>query len=195
MAPELYKIPDPPTGPLMKLEVAIRARRAIRKYLPRSVPRTVILELLDLAMHAPSSMNGQPWHFIIVRDPSIKRALAQIKNRYCPPEKKTFKADFIQKATILFVCIDEERSHERSVENAVLAASMFMLAAHSRGMGTVYMAAYQAGKPGLEKEISELLKLPKNIRPITMIPFGYPAEKPPKKEFRELKEITHFECY
>lgn len=179
----------------MKLDAAIRTRRSIRKYQIRAVPRSVLLELLDLARRAPSSMNGQPWHFLIVRDPSAKRRLAQIKNRYCPPEKKAFKADFIHYATILVVCIDEKRSHDRTVENAVLAASMFMLAARNRGLGTVYMSTYQPDEPGLEKGIRKLLRLPKDIRPVSMIPFGYPAETPQRKELRELKEIVHFERY
>ena len=140
-------------------------------------------------------MNGQTWHFLIVRKPRTKKALPEIKNKYCPPEKKAYKADFLKQATILVVCIDEERSNERTVENAVLAGAMFMLAAHSRGLGTVYMSSYQPEKPGLAREISKLLRLPKSILPVTMIPFGYPAEEPGKKELRELKEIIHFERY
>jgi nitroreductase len=179
----------------MTLDAAIRKRRAIRRYQGRPVPRKVILELLDLARHAPSSMDGQPWHFLVVREATLKRALAEIKNRYCPPEKKAFKADFIQHATILVICIEGKCSHDRTVENAVLAASLFMLAAQSRGLGTVYMSAYQTGEPGLEKEIGELLKLPEDIRPVTIIPFGYPAENPRQKELRKVKEMVHFDRY
>jgi nitroreductase len=179
----------------MDLDETIRGRRAIRKYRNRPVRTAIVRQLLALTQHAPSSMNGQPWHFVVVREPATKKALAKIKNRYCPPEKKAYKADFLEGATILVVCIDKKRSNERTVENAVLAAALFMLAAHSRGLGTVYMSAYQAGKPGLANEISQLLGLPKNVEPVTIIPFGYPAERPGKKELRKLKETTHFEHY
>jgi nitroreductase len=179
----------------MNLEKAIRSRRSIRKYRNRPVPEAVIRRLLDLSRHAPSSMNGQPCHFVIVRHSATKRALAEIKNRYCPPEKRAYKADFLKEATILVVCVEKERSYDRTIENAVLAAAMFMLAAHGRGLGTVYMSAYQKGKPALMREISRLLRLPKYVLPIAIIPFGYPKEVAGKKELRELKEITHFERF
>ena len=177
------------------LEDAIRNRRSIRKYRNRPVPDAIIRRLLDLSRHAPSSMNGQPGHFVIVRNSTTKKALAEIKSRYCPPEKRAYRADFLKEATILVVCVEKERSHDRTVENAVLAAAMFMLAAHGLGLGTVYMSAYQKGKPALMKEISRLLRLPKYILPISIIPFGYPAEVAGKKELRDPKEITHFEHF
>jgi nitroreductase len=179
----------------MDLDEAIQGRRAIRKYQDREIPDAIVSQLLALARCAPSSMNGQPWHFVVVREPATKRTLAELKNRYCPPEKKAYRADFLEGATILVLCIDLSRSNERTVENAVLAASVFMLAAHSRGLGTVYMSAYQAGKPELAKEIGDLLELPKNVQPVSIIPFGYPAEQPAKKDLRELKETIHFERY
>jgi nitroreductase len=179
----------------MELDEAIEGRRAIRKYQDREVPDAIVSQLLALTRHAPSSMNGQPWHFVVVREAATKRALAELKNRHCPPEKKAYSADFLEGAAILVVCIDLNRSNGRTVENAVLAASVFMLAAHSRGLGTVYMSAYQPGKPKLAKEIGQLLRLPKNVQPVTIVPFGYPAEQPAKKELRGLKETTHFERY
>jgi len=177
------------------VEDAIRNRRSIRKYQKRPVPESLIRLLLDLSRYAPSSMNGQPWHFVIARDSATKSALAEIKNRYCPPKKRAYRADFLKEATVLVVCVEKERSHDRIIENAVLAAAMFILAAHGLGLGTVYMSAYQKGKPALMKEISSLLRLPKNILPISIVPFGYPAEVAGTKEVRELKEITHFDHF
>ena len=45
---------------------AILTRRSIRKYKTTPIPESMILELLDAAMNAPSSGNAQPWHFVIV---------------------------------------------------------------------------------------------------------------------------------
>jgi nitroreductase len=159
------------------------------------VPNSVAEQLLDLARHAPSSMNGQPWHFILVRRPTLKRALAKIKNQYCPAEKAAYRADFMENALVLIVCVEKESSHDRDVENAVLAAAIFMLAAHARGLSSVYMSAYQKGKPGLAKDISKLFRLPRNVVPVTILPFGYPAVKPRTKELRDLKEMIHHERF
>jgi len=179
----------------VNLQDAIRQRRSIRKYGEHRVKEAIVRRLLDLSRYAPSSMNGQPWHFVVVRHSATKRALVRIKNRYCPPKKKAYSADFLKDATIVVICVEKERSHGRAIENGVMAAAMFMLAAQGCGLGTVYMSAQQKGKPALKKEISRLLRLPNSILPIAIIPFGYPAEVAQKKEIRELKEITHFEHF
>jgi len=50
---------------------AILSRRSIRKFGTASINETDIHELLDAAMSAPSSSNGQPWHFIVITDRKI----------------------------------------------------------------------------------------------------------------------------
>jgi len=52
----------------VNLDNVIKGRRSIRKYKATDVPDSVIGQILDLARYTPSSMNGQPWHFIVVRD-------------------------------------------------------------------------------------------------------------------------------
>ena len=50
---------------------AILSRRSTRKYKKEAVPRELIDELLNAAMHAPSTCNEQPWHFVIINDREI----------------------------------------------------------------------------------------------------------------------------
>ena len=57
---------------------AIRDRRAVRRYSAKTVPDDLLLELLELANRAPSGFNLQPWHFIVVRDPNIKKLLSHV---------------------------------------------------------------------------------------------------------------------
>ena len=87
----------------MEIDKALRGRRSVRKYQSRDISNSVIEELLGLAICAPSSMNGQPWHFIIIRDKKIKEQLVEIKNRYCPVEKQDYKADFLRQAPVIIV--------------------------------------------------------------------------------------------
>ena len=50
----------------MDLVEAIKARKSIRGYQPDPVPKNVLEEILEIAIHAPSSMNTQPWEFTVI---------------------------------------------------------------------------------------------------------------------------------
>ena len=52
----------------MEFDETIKGRRSIRKYKNKDIPDSVIDELLNLARFTPSSMNGQPWYFIVVKE-------------------------------------------------------------------------------------------------------------------------------
>ncbi|NWG03422.1 MAG: nitroreductase family protein [Syntrophaceae bacterium] len=180
----------------MELKEAIRGRRSIRKYLNRDIPNSVIEELLILAIQAPSSMNGQPWHFIVIREDKIKKRLVEIKNKYCPIEKQSYRADFLSKApVIIVVCVDKQNSYEREVENGVLATANLMLGAYSRGIGSVYLSAYRHGEPRISEEIREVLNISQELDPITIVPLGYPDEIPEPKNIKPLKEMISYETY
>ncbi len=180
----------------MELDEAIRGRRSIRRYAQREIEASVVREILDLGRHAPSSMNGQPWIYTIIRDHETKRKLSDIKNQYCPVEKQEFQADFIQAApVILVVCVDLGASHDRAVENGVLAAANIMLAAHARGLGTVYMSAYRQDEPAVSAAIQRLLGLPPHIAPISILPMGYPDEAPGPKAMKPLDGIVFDDRY
>jgi nitroreductase len=180
----------------MDLDETVRGRRSIRKYQKRDIPDPVIEELLDLARYAPSSMNGQPWYFIVVRDEGNKHRLADIKDKYCPVEKQMFKADMLRDApVVLVICVDQQRSYDRGIENGVLATATILLAAVSRGLGSVYMSAYKSDEPGVSDEIRQTLGIPQDVDPITIVPLGYPDETPGVKTLESLDDIIFHEEY
>lgn len=174
----------------MNIDTALTARRSIRRFQPSPVPEAVVRELLDLARHAPSSMNGQPWEFLVVDDRATLDALAAIKDSFCPPAKRAFKAEMLLTAPLaIIVCVDLEKSNDRHLENGLMATAYLMLAAHSRGLGTVYLSAQTPAEPRLLQEIRELLSIPEGILPVTIIPLGYPDEWPSSKVLQPLKII------
>jgi nitroreductase len=180
----------------MDLAEAIKGRRSIRKYRAEEIPESMIQEILELARHAPSSMNGQPWHFLVVREKETKRRLADIKNRHCPVEKQEYRADFIQDASVIIaVCVDRQQSHDREIENGVLAAGHILLAAHGKGLGGVYMSAYRADEPAVSEDIRQALGIPGHMDPISLIPLGYPDETPEPKEMKPLRGIVSYEDF
>lgn len=180
----------------MQLDDAVRGRRSIRKFRPDDVADEAIDALIDLARHAPSSMNGQPWSFTVVRDPALKRRLADIKNQYCPVEKQEFRADFLaDAAAVVVIAVDRAASHDRAVENGVLAAATFMLAAHAHGLGTVYMSAYRDDEPAVAESIRQLLGMPGDVMPVSVLPLGVPGEAPAPKALKALPHIIFRDQY
>jgi nitroreductase len=177
-------------------EEVVLQRRSIRRYQQRDVPEAVIAEILETTRQAPSSMNGQPWCFVIVRDAETKRRISELKNRFCPPEKRSFSADFLSQAPVIMVVgVERSRSFGRELENGVLATAWLLLAAQRQGLGSVYLSAYQPHDRGLEVELGELVHLPEDIQPVTLLPLGYPAETPATKELRPLSEMLHHEFF
>lgn len=141
-------------------------------------------------------MGGQPWSFVVIRDPDLKRQIAGIKNRHCPVEKTAFQADFLAEAPVLIVtCADRGRAHDRGTESAVLATAHLMLAAANRGLGTVYLSAYRPGAPELAEDLRRLLCIPADVDPVTLVPVGFPAETPEAKAVRPLDEVLFHETY
>jgi nitroreductase len=180
----------------MRLEEAIKGRRSVRKYTNRHVETAVIEELLDMARQAPSSMNGQPWHFIVIRDAETKTKLVTLKNKYCPIEKREYRADFLQNASaVVIVCVDKTQSYDREIENGILASANIMLAAYDRGLGSVYMSAYKTDEPAVSRSIRELLGLPESVEPISILPLGYPDETPEPKNLKSLQSIISYELF
>ena len=177
----------------MEIDETIRRRRSIRQYDKKGISDESIEEILDLVRHSPSSMNGQPWQFVVIRDTLIKQRIAAAKNAHCPPDRAQFTADFLTHAPVLVaICVDKRRAHHREKENGILAAATLMLAATARGLGSVYLSAYQSSDSRLQEELGEILGLPGEIQPVTLIPLGYPAELPDEKAIRPLAEMIRY---
>lgn len=180
----------------MEFEQVVRTRRSIRKFSTDEVPDELVRSLIDCAVRAPSSMNGQPWHFIVVRNAETKKRLAEIKNRYCPVEKSDYSADFLLGAPVLVLtCVDRARSFDRGIENGVLATAHLLLAAANNGLTGVYMSAYKTGTPEVADEIRAALSIPADIDPITLVPIGYPAEKAEPKTIKSVDEVVFNEAF
>jgi nitroreductase len=177
---------------LATFDEIVHGRRSIRKYDHGEVPDPLVREILDLARHAPTSMNGQACCFVVIRDAEIRRRLAEIKNLHCPPEKRDYPADFLADAPVIIaVCVERGRAFGREIENGVLASAFLLLAASSRGLAGVFLTAYNRDDPALAASIRALLRLPDGVDPVTLVPLGYPDAEPAAKTLRPLKEIVH----
>lgn len=166
----------------------IKTRRSRRLFNDEEISEELIQKLIKCAISAPSSMDCQPWHFIIVKNKEIKKKLAELKEEDNQQHILTSPASVI-------VCVDTEKSSNRWIEDGVTATENLLLGAHDLELGAVYITGFSPTKPEITKEIKSILNLPENIMPITIIPIGYPnlEEKLEKKELIKLNEVIHKE--
>jgi len=151
----------------MEAMEGILTRRSIRRYTGQKVSDELIKEILQAAMSAPSTGNGQPWHFVIIDD---RRIFEEI-------QKFHHYASMLKKAPLaILVCVDRNVNQEGFiVQDGSAATENLLLAAHAKGLGAVWLGIYP-----LEERIAamrKLLALPDTILPLALISIGYPAEK------------------
>lgn len=168
---------------------AIKGRRSIRAFQNRDVPPETVDRLIDAARWAPSAGNIQPWEFIIVRKPETKRRLAEA----------ALEQTFIEEApVVIVVCADENRSSQGygirgktlyCLQDTAAAIQNIHLAAYALGLGSCWVGAFR------EDEAKKILKTPDGVRPVAIIPVGYPAEKPQPRNRRPINQITHYESF
>lgn len=146
---------------------SIFTRRSIRVYRPDRVPAEILTTMLKSAMSAPSAKNTQPWHFIVID----KRKLLDEIRVFHP------YASMLETAPMaIAVCGDKraEPSHEYLAVDCSAATENLLLAAHSLGLGGVWLGIYP--KKERMEELTRLLELPDEILPVSLIAIGYAAE-------------------
>lgn len=153
----------------MDILEAIRTRRSIRKYTRQPVSEQQVRTLLDAAMMAPSALNAQPWHFVVI---TVRSMLDQIG-------ADNHNAEMTKDAALaILVCADLKLEQAPGFwpQDCSAAVQNLLLAAHALGLGAVWTGIYPQ-----EKSIDgyrRLFQLPDHIVPHSLIPVGYPAESP-----------------
>ena len=159
----------------------IASRRSIRTFSDESITETQIKTLLTAGMNAPSAMNTQPWHMMVIQNRETLNKLADI----CP------NAQMLRHApAAIMVMGDLNDSKDYFVIDCSAAVQNILLAARGEGLGSCWLGVYPR-QPRVDG-ISEMFSLPKNIVPHSLIALGYPAEtKGPNNNYR--KERIHNE--
>jgi len=144
----------------------IMTRRSIRKFSSEPIDEKEIEDIVKVGFSAPSAGNRQPWRVVIVTDQEVKNRLSVAAGGQT----------FLAKAPVVFVvCGVPEESAERYKERG---SSLYVLqdtaaltlnilhAAHFLGYGTCWIGAFN------EEEVSSIIRIPSNMRPVSMIPVG-----------------------
>lgn len=163
----------------------ILSRTSVRAYTDQKVEKDKIEKLLRAAMAAPTAVNKQPWHFVVIED---KHVLEQIAEEI-PTAKMAARAPLA-----ITVCGDMEKALDGEgrdfwVQDASAATENLLLAAHAMGLGAVWTSVY----PIKDKvdATRALLKLPETIVPLGTIVIGYPKEKPLPKDKWKPENVSY----
>ena len=182
----------------MELKEAIKNRRSIRRFKDTPIPKEKIEKLINLAMWAPSGMNRQNWHFIIVK--------GEIKNKLIDISKKAFnefisrslKEVFKDRETVIkeserffytlgnaqiVICVYRTSTVEgelTDIQSVAAAIENLLLLLCEEGLGGCWMT----GPVHLENEINEILCV-KSKKLQALIPLGVPDIIPPLPKRKE----------
>jgi nitroreductase len=184
-------------------------RRTVRDFSDREVPIELIEKAIATAGTAPSGANMQPWRFVVVKDPAVKK---QIREAAEKEEYESYhgrmSAKWLRRLAVLgtdehkpfleiaphlivvfrITSIVENGESEPtyySQESVGIAVGMLLAALHNAGLATL------THTPSPMKFLQEILGRPKNEAPFVLIPVGYPAANAqvPDIQRKEISEI------
>jgi nitroreductase len=164
-------------------------RSSVRKFQKKNVDERLVGLILYCATRAPSAGNAQDWEFVVVKDEKIKERLAVA----------ALHQMFIKEAPLaIVVCSDLEKIRlkygERgeklyAIQDTAAATMIILLAAKALGLGSCWVGAFD------EEKVKEILNLPPNIRPVAIVPIGYPAYEGYRTERIFFENLTWLNQY
>lgn len=148
------------------LELA-KNRFSVRKYKAKPVPEEALLYVLEAGRIAPSAVNYQPWHFLVIKEKVNLEKLHALYHREW----------FREAPVVIIVLADHSQSWKRSEGkdhadiDVAIAADHMTLAATDRELGTCWVCNFD------KQKTIDALNLPKHLEPIVFLPLGYPDQE------------------
>lgn len=160
----------------------ILTRRSIRKFKSKALKTDDIETILKAAMAAPTAGNSQIWEFVVIND----RVLLNAIEKFHPYAQMVLQAPI---AILVCADINREKYKDRWPLDCAAASENILLAAHSLNLGAVWVGIY----PDKQRmnEMVKLLTLPKNIKPVSLIPIGYSDEEKPESNRYDRDKIHY----
>ena len=173
----------------------IKNRRSIRKYKDLQVSDMDLMKILEAGHLAPSGSNTQPWHFIVIKNEEIKKAISEIDH----------KQEWMLKAPIFIACVADIRcriefpeimccdekcdSYElkQIIRDSAIAIGYMLLEAEHLGLGTCWTGWY------VQEDMKRVLGLPDYMYVNGIITLGYADEFPNSRPRKSLEEIVSYE--
>jgi nitroreductase len=156
---------------------AIRTVLAVRQFKDTPIPEPIVRQIVEAAHLTASSINGQPWHFIVVQNQETLRQLGSLART----------GPYIVQAPLAIVVAMEHSPY--AVADASRAIQSMILTAWSQGIGSNWV-----GFDNLQN-VNSSLGIPEEIEILAIIPFGYPVNAVGKgqKKRKPLGQVVHRE--
>ena len=163
----------------MEVFDAVRTVLAVRAYQDKPVPPDLVRRIVEAGRLTASSMNGQPWHFVVVEKRDTLRKLGEAVRT----------GPYIAQAPLAIAVVMEKSQY--AVSDASRAIQSMILTAWSEGVGSNW-----TGFMGLDG-IKPLLGIPAELDVLAVVPFGYPAKAigKGKKKRKLLSQVAHRERF
>jgi len=181
----------------MALLDLVKQRKSVRRFLEKPVEREKVMMCLEAARAAPSACNSQPWRFIVVDEPELRKRLCE----------KAFGGiyfinAFCKKAPVIVVIVSEKgkflariggmfRGTRYYLIDIGIAGEHFVLQAEELGLGTCWLGWFK------ESAVKQALNIPKEKRIDVLIALGYYDKKKVKSthDREPLEKIASFNAY
>lgn len=149
-------------GDLLDVKEAIETRKSVRAYQPDPVPEDALKRILEAGRLAPSAVNRQPWHFVVVREQKTRTELS----------KTAIYGRFIKEAPVAVVaCGDTKASPRWYMVDVAIALEQMVLMATAEGIGTCWIGSMN------KNQVRNVLSIPERWDVVAIITMGYPREK------------------
>ncbi len=169
----------------MEVIQAIKNRRSVRSYTEDPVSEEALAQILEAGRLAPSANNRQPWHFIIVKDPSMRKTLSE-----------GMYAKFLKDCPLVIVgCGDRARSEKWFAIDTTIALENMVLKATEEGLGTCWIGSFS------NDSVKKALSIPDNYEVVAMLAVGHPKGTPLKDAIlgrssrKNLNEVVSWESF
>jgi nitroreductase len=200
----------------MDLFDAMSTQRSMRRLKPDPVPESVIRQILDLAICAPSGGNRQGWSFVVVRDAGKRARLGELYRQawgelmkmpyyaaasQAPPDSPAGRmlasarhlSERLGEAPVLVLaCIALDPGVKPTITTGASiypAVQNLMLAARALGVGSCLTTIHKHR----DAQVKELLGIPADVETAALIPLGYPLGKFGRPPRRPLTEVAHWD--
>lgn len=173
----------------------MKRRQSDRKYLDRPVERDKIERIAEAGRLSPSACNGQPWHFIVVDDPSLRDEVA------AATESKVLRMNaFVREAPVLIVVVREKsnftsragdliKQKDYSLMDIGIATASMVCQATAEGLGTCIIGWVN------DRRIRKLLSIPSSGKVELVISVGYTDNRMRDKSRKPPGEVISFNKY
>jgi nitroreductase len=178
--------------PITDVQTLFRYQRAIRTFTDEEVPDELVHQVLTAAIHGPSGSNTQPWHFIVVRDPTVKHAISEVYEEArasgMTPSASGARQPLAAAPVLIVACVNTPVSGRAGFQTGASiypSVQNLLLAARALGLGSVLTTLHRRRKA----RIHEILGIPDQIESAAIIPLGWPDRdygpnrRPPLAQF------------